>query len=54
MEASARCGIVFQSSCNDMIELNINGSVLDFEKLEILEFTSGSYSSLLRAEELYR
>ncbi|XP_076683090.1 phospholipid-transporting ATPase IF isoform X2 [Andrena cerasifolii] len=40
VEVSARCGIVFQSSSNDMIELNINGSVLDFEKLEILEFTS--------------
>ncbi|XP_034184560.1 phospholipid-transporting ATPase IF isoform X1 [Osmia lignaria lignaria] len=40
VEASARCGVVFQKSTSDKIELRINRNILTFEKLEVLEFTS--------------
>ncbi|XP_076237899.1 phospholipid-transporting ATPase IF [Calliopsis andreniformis] len=40
VEASARCGVVFYKSSTDTMELKIGDSVLTFEKLEVLEFTS--------------
>ncbi|KAK1123006.1 hypothetical protein K0M31_008642 [Melipona bicolor] len=40
VEASARCGVVFQKSTTDIIELRIDDNILTFEKLEVLEFTS--------------
>ncbi|XP_076762998.1 phospholipid-transporting ATPase IF [Xylocopa sonorina] len=40
VEASARCGVIFESSSNDTIELKIEGNILVYEKLEVLEFTS--------------
>ncbi|XP_014470440.1 PREDICTED: probable phospholipid-transporting ATPase IF [Dinoponera quadriceps] len=40
VEASARCGIIFNKDTNEEMELKIHGKVLVFEKLEILEFNS--------------
>ncbi|XP_003485770.1 probable phospholipid-transporting ATPase IF isoform X1 [Bombus impatiens] len=40
VEASARCGVVFQKCTNDVIELKIYKNILTYEKLEVLEFTS--------------
>lgn len=43
MEASARCGIVFQNSTNNVIEVKVKDNTMIFQKMEILEFTSGWY-----------
>ncbi|XP_066584351.1 phospholipid-transporting ATPase IF-like isoform X2 [Prorops nasuta] len=40
VEASARCGIVFKKSSSDRMEVKIKDSILTFEKLGILEFSS--------------
>ncbi|XP_053972565.1 phospholipid-transporting ATPase IF [Hylaeus volcanicus] len=40
VEASARCGVIFQNFTSDTIELKVKGAPMTFEKLEILEFTS--------------
>ncbi|XP_076173411.1 phospholipid-transporting ATPase IF isoform X2 [Ptiloglossa arizonensis] len=40
VEASARCGVVFHSTSSDTIELMVNGEIMTFKKLEVLEFTS--------------
>ncbi|XP_076284102.1 phospholipid-transporting ATPase IF [Lasioglossum baleicum] len=40
VEASARCGVVFQNSSNDTIELRAKGKQMLFQKMEVLEFTS--------------
>ncbi|XP_026825879.1 probable phospholipid-transporting ATPase IF isoform X2 [Ooceraea biroi] len=40
VEASARCGVIFQKDTSDEIHIKINENVLIFKKLEILEFTS--------------
>ncbi|XP_076656807.1 phospholipid-transporting ATPase IF [Halictus rubicundus] len=40
VEASARCGVVFQNSTNDMIRLKAKDKELIFQKMEVLEFTS--------------
>ncbi|XP_043259044.1 phospholipid-transporting ATPase IF-like [Colletes gigas] len=40
VEASARCGIVFQNATSDIIELNVRDTLMTFKKLEVLEFTS--------------
>jgi len=44
VEASARCGIVFQKDTTDDMHIKINKDVLVFKKLEVLEFTSGTCS----------
>lgn len=44
VEASARCGVVYQKDTNDEIHIRINERVLVFKKLEILEFSSGMCS----------
>ncbi|OAD56072.1 putative phospholipid-transporting ATPase IF, partial [Eufriesea mexicana] len=40
VEASARCGIIFQRSTSDVIDLKIDNKILTYDKLEVLEFTS--------------
>ncbi|XP_015439518.1 PREDICTED: probable phospholipid-transporting ATPase IF [Dufourea novaeangliae] len=40
VEASARCGVVFHNYTNDTIELKVNDSLMMFEKMDVLEFTS--------------
>nr|XP_033338389.1 probable phospholipid-transporting ATPase IF [Megalopta genalis]XP_033338398.1 probable phospholipid-transporting ATPase IF [Megalopta genalis] len=40
VEAAARCGVVFQNSTNDVMELRVKNSEMIFQKMEILEFTS--------------
>ncbi|XP_032670766.1 probable phospholipid-transporting ATPase IF isoform X2 [Odontomachus brunneus] len=40
VEASARCGVVFQKDTSEEMEIKMNGKILIFEKLEILEFSS--------------
>nr|XP_031846306.1 probable phospholipid-transporting ATPase IF isoform X1 [Nomia melanderi]XP_031846314.1 probable phospholipid-transporting ATPase IF isoform X1 [Nomia melanderi] len=40
VEASARCGIIFQNSTNDVIEIKVKDNTMIFQKMEILEFTS--------------
>ncbi|XP_072764277.1 phospholipid-transporting ATPase IF isoform X2 [Anoplolepis gracilipes] len=40
VEASARCGVIFQKNTNEEMYIQINKSVMVFQKLEILEFTS--------------
>ncbi|KAG7189384.1 hypothetical protein KM043_017031 [Ampulex compressa] len=40
VEASARCGVVFQRDSHDEMQIKINDSILTFKKLDILEFSS--------------
>ncbi|XP_078052193.1 phospholipid-transporting ATPase IF, partial [Augochlora pura] len=40
VEASARCGVIFQDNTNDVMELKVKNSVMFFQKMDILEFTS--------------
>ncbi|XP_023288615.1 probable phospholipid-transporting ATPase IF isoform X2 [Orussus abietinus] len=40
VEASARCGVVFQKDSGDEIELKAKDTVLKFKKLDTLEFSS--------------
>ncbi|EFN88498.1 Probable phospholipid-transporting ATPase IF [Harpegnathos saltator] len=40
VEASARCGVIFQKDTNDEMEVKVNGIASVFKKLEILEFSS--------------
>ncbi|XP_029155219.1 probable phospholipid-transporting ATPase IF isoform X3 [Nylanderia fulva] len=40
VEASARCGVIFQKDTNEEMHIQINKNALVFQKLEILEFTS--------------
>lgn len=48
MEASARCGVILQKNTNEEMHVNINESNLVFQKLDILEFSSGT----LRLEQI--
>lgn len=41
VEASARCGVIFQKDTNEEMEIKINNKMLVFQRLEILEFSSG-------------
>lgn len=41
VEATARCGIIFQKDTSEEMHVKINNKVLAFKKLEILEFSSG-------------
>lgn len=43
VEASARCGVVFQKNTNEEMHIKINENLLVFKKLEILEFSSGTW-----------
>ncbi|XP_050456062.1 phospholipid-transporting ATPase IF-like isoform X4 [Cataglyphis hispanica] len=40
VEASARCGVIFQKGTNEAMYIRINKNMMIFQKLEILEFTS--------------
>ncbi|KAL6255347.1 hypothetical protein P5V15_013685 [Pogonomyrmex californicus] len=40
VEASARCGVVFQKNTNEEMHIKIKENTLVFQKLEILEFSS--------------
>ncbi|XP_024937348.1 probable phospholipid-transporting ATPase IF isoform X3 [Cephus cinctus] len=40
VEASARCGVVFQKDSGDELELKVKDDILKFKRLETLEFTS--------------
>lgn len=42
VEASARCGVIFQKDTSEEMEIKVNGKILVFKKLEILEFSSGT------------
>ena len=42
VEASARCGVVLQKNTNEHIHIKTDNSNLIFQKLEILEFSSGT------------
>ncbi|KAK2580780.1 hypothetical protein KPH14_011515 [Odynerus spinipes] len=40
VEASARCGVIFQRDTSELMEVKVNDSVLTFTKMDILEFNS--------------
>lgn len=44
VEASARCGVIFQKDTTDEMHIRINRNVLIFTKLDLLEFSSGMCS----------
>jgi len=53
VEASARCGVILQKNTNYEMHVQINESNLVFQKLEVLEFSSGAWSWIskqIRAE----
>ncbi|XP_015172643.1 PREDICTED: probable phospholipid-transporting ATPase IF [Polistes dominula] len=40
VEASARCGVVFYKNTSNVMEIKINDSILIFQKIDVLEFSS--------------
>lgn len=46
VEASARCGVILQKDTNEEMEINVNRKIMVFNKLEVLEFSSGTWSRL--------